>query len=76
MTVKDKVQVEGDNQHQAVNRYKKARKIANTLRLLGVTDVSPEPTSEQLSAWAGTAGVNVPSLTTWAVVREMLKEEA
>lgn len=66
----------GDNPFQAINRYKKARKIVDHLRQLGVTEVTPEPTQETLVLIGTGLGLaSPPSLTTWALAAYLLKED-
>lgn len=67
---------QGDNPFQAINRYKKARKIVDHLRQLGVTAVTPEPTQETLVLIGNGLGLaSPPSLTTWALAAYLLTEE-
>lgn len=68
-------QITGDNPFQAVNRYKKARKLADMFATLGVTSLSPEPTTEMLELAAQAADTNVPSLTTWVLASHLLTED-
>lgn len=63
-----------DNPFKLVARYKKAKQIADYIKGLGVTEVSPEPTEEMLAMAAQAAGTHVPSLTTWALVAHLVKE--
>lgn len=65
-----------DNPFKLVARYKKARKIADHLLSLGVTDVTPEPTEEMLELAGLASETNKPSLTTWALVAHLVKEAA
>lgn len=72
---------EDDNPHKLVARYRKARKIATTLRrlqpgvayedavVLGTTEVG-----RTLAAEA--AGTRIPSEVTWALVVEILRDDA
>ena len=65
----------GDNPFQAVNRYKKARLLADLFSQLGVTELSPEPTTEMLELAGKAAGTkSAPSLTTWVLAAHLIKE--
>lgn len=64
-----------DNPYRVVNQYRKARKLANVLLELGADEFNVANGGPALIALATrAANVDTPSETTWALVRELVKE--
>jgi hypothetical protein len=66
-----------DNPHVLVARYRKARKLANTMVSEGFTadetaSITHNEPARKLAAKL--AGTNVPSEVTWALVVELVRE--
>lgn len=62
---------------ETINRYKRARKLADLLESLGVTELNDTPTADQLVIAGKIMSWNsAPSVATWELARYLLEEKS